>query len=424
MRHRDPMFAGLFLVASCHDPANDAVARIQVTPEQGGQLVSPNKHFTLDVPPGAVQSATEIAVREIANDEAVAGVAYDLSPDGLTFDVPASATFASALVTTGTATEVALGIPRSSSGGEPELLADAQTTLDLVAGTVTTTATVAHFSEAVETEVGVVNVTEGGGAIEFQIGINTESSDTVQVRFGGCDVSNLGLRGVSAVSESSSLDVGVSCDSVAGQVQRMAEMAPGGLADLTLRCAVDVLDQSAQSNQVSIDTHVPCTPEQLLTAPCFEPFGARIDPPVTGGCPSPAPVSIEGSYRVDRGIEAGAFQVGVTLQSDSAERPFASQLELRSGDGSLFVGVFEGADLQPSFSAFVVDPLGTIVATLEPTGSRSDAGAYSVSLMLQGSPGDAVLNAISTAKIHYTGQACFGENEIALAPLAACPWKD
>jgi hypothetical protein len=69
-----------------------------ITPAQGGTITSADGRLTLVVPPNAVAKATVISVAPLAADKVAAtafpaGVAYQFSPDGLTFSTPARVRF-------------------------------------------------------------------------------------------------------------------------------------------------------------------------------------------------------------------------------------------------------------------------------------------------------------------------------------------
>lgn len=63
---------------------------------EGGVLRSDDGKFTLEIPPDALSTDVEIAVREVDCEREDEADCYDVSPTGLTFDVPATATYEAA----------------------------------------------------------------------------------------------------------------------------------------------------------------------------------------------------------------------------------------------------------------------------------------------------------------------------------------
>src|SRR5262245_53850939 len=94
MREFRLLFAIVLVACGGGDSGDDDVVSITVTPEAGGTLTSADGRFTLEVPAGAVPAPTTISIRRAPADavpDALAGLVYDLQPEGLQFAVPATA---------------------------------------------------------------------------------------------------------------------------------------------------------------------------------------------------------------------------------------------------------------------------------------------------------------------------------------------
>jgi hypothetical protein len=74
----------------CGAPSEDLIG------SEGGVLRSDDGRFTLEIPPDALSTEVEIAVREVDCDQEGAAACYDVSPTGLTFRTPAIATYEAA----------------------------------------------------------------------------------------------------------------------------------------------------------------------------------------------------------------------------------------------------------------------------------------------------------------------------------------
>lgn len=125
-----------------------------VTPQEGGSVVSTDGLLTIEVPPGAVTVSTEISILEVAEVGAVGGMAYELSPDGLSFQIPVTARFQYTTSDYTSEQGVATGVPLvQNDDGLYEILGGAVTEIDLILGTVETSGTLEHFSLVINTNV-------------------------------------------------------------------------------------------------------------------------------------------------------------------------------------------------------------------------------------------------------------------------------
>jgi hypothetical protein len=137
----------------CNDRCRrDASATIGAA---GGRLVSLDGRLTLDFPPGALAADTPITIRRLEPDELSpelvalgAKVVYELTPDGLQFPVPVTATFlldGSPLAPDGSLDGDAV-LLYTADGSGPELLAEQQVVLDGAKDAITASGQLTHFS--------------------------------------------------------------------------------------------------------------------------------------------------------------------------------------------------------------------------------------------------------------------------------------
>ncbi|MFQ6132497.1 MAG: hypothetical protein ACE5R4_10710, partial [Armatimonadota bacterium] len=87
------VLVGLLLVALCLF-AQDAQKTTQLIPAaQGGKVKSPSGKAVLTIPPGALAADTEMTMAEMPKGEGpTIGPVYDLQPDGLKLQQPATLT--------------------------------------------------------------------------------------------------------------------------------------------------------------------------------------------------------------------------------------------------------------------------------------------------------------------------------------------
>jgi hypothetical protein len=137
---------------------------VQVTPGEGGSLVSEDGRYKLVIPPGAVSEPVYVTVRKLAKAEITANLppavpadaVYELLPEGLQFAEPAAATFTLTLAEAGMTTPgvtPAIGCISRAADGTIEGL-ESSTAVDEVAGTFTVTGKVSHLSWHSSTELG------------------------------------------------------------------------------------------------------------------------------------------------------------------------------------------------------------------------------------------------------------------------------
>ncbi|MBI3073490.1 MAG: hypothetical protein HYY84_15370 [Deltaproteobacteria bacterium] len=148
--------AALLVAAACGKKSaapseGTVVAQGTVTPADGGVLTTSDNALTLTIPPGAVSTSTNISIRTIAKAAAVGGMAYDLQPSGLAFNVPATVRFALPEASLrGPDGGVVMSFPRlTNATGTTESLGDASVTVRLRADAgVVVSGAVNHFSDA------------------------------------------------------------------------------------------------------------------------------------------------------------------------------------------------------------------------------------------------------------------------------------
>lgn len=158
--------------------AEDKTAR-QTVGSGGGTIASVDGSFELMIPAGALAADTDISMTmvpavqqtgELA-DLGDGGVVYDLQPDGLTFDVPATVTMEMPESFDATVDDAEVGVnPMIGlilSGGELAVAAAQSTTVDAETGTTTATAEIEHFSNFVMKP--LTMATSGPGAGLFVI---------------------------------------------------------------------------------------------------------------------------------------------------------------------------------------------------------------------------------------------------------------
>jgi hypothetical protein len=83
---------GLVLL-SLGTPDGCGVASEDLIGPEGGELRSDDGRFNLEIPPGALSTEVEIAVRAVDCESEDEVACYDVSPTGLAFAVPATATY-------------------------------------------------------------------------------------------------------------------------------------------------------------------------------------------------------------------------------------------------------------------------------------------------------------------------------------------
>lgn len=145
----------------------------------GGTIASVDGSFELSIPAGALAADEDISMTlvpavqqtgEVA-DLGEGGVVYDLQPDGLTFDVPATVTMEMPESFDATVDDAEVGVnPMIGlilSGGELAVAAAQSTTVDAETGTTTATAEIEHFSNFVMKP--LTMATSGPGAGLFVI---------------------------------------------------------------------------------------------------------------------------------------------------------------------------------------------------------------------------------------------------------------
>ena len=72
---------------ACGGTSNDVIG------PEGGELVSEDGMFTLEIPPDALTSEVEVSIHEVACDQEGEAACYEVRPEGLAFREPAVATY-------------------------------------------------------------------------------------------------------------------------------------------------------------------------------------------------------------------------------------------------------------------------------------------------------------------------------------------
>ncbi|MCA9564879.1 MAG: hypothetical protein KC561_15385, partial [Myxococcales bacterium] len=115
---------------------------------EGGVVESPDRLLTLMVPPGALDEVTFISISVGSADDS-SDYVYELEPDGLTFSVPARVEWEQSIEALGDLDPEEDGIPMfvmASIGEESERLGNETTLFDAVAGVVSVSGRLNHFS--------------------------------------------------------------------------------------------------------------------------------------------------------------------------------------------------------------------------------------------------------------------------------------
>src|SRR6185369_6393232 len=150
---------GQSVALKCLDCASSAM----ITPA-GGTLLSHNGRVEIEVPPGALESPENMTIEGLAPAQLPGDLedgaydAYDLGPDGLTFDPPLNVTYHLPDDTFDAIENgVAFKFPLlgTASGNEPEPLGDLASIFDTETGNAKLTGTLSHYSP--------LTVIKGGG---------------------------------------------------------------------------------------------------------------------------------------------------------------------------------------------------------------------------------------------------------------------
>ena len=147
-----------FIVGSCNGSGGNSTTTRTIGPE-GGTITSTDGRLTLIIPAGALDDDTEISIRTLRGGnipEEFRGLdsdrAYELSPDGLEFNMPVTAEL---LLDEDTdinnASGADLEILLTSSGGFIELPENLQMNVDADMDVVTTSGDITHFSSLTST---------------------------------------------------------------------------------------------------------------------------------------------------------------------------------------------------------------------------------------------------------------------------------
>jgi hypothetical protein len=122
----------------------------------GGTVPSHDGRLVLEFPPDAVAAATDITIEGAAPsslapefDDTEVYQAYDLGPDGLQLDPPASVSYAlpnGAFAMSGNSVTLTNTVLMTENGGEPEPLDNLVASVDVEAGTVELRGELSHFS--------------------------------------------------------------------------------------------------------------------------------------------------------------------------------------------------------------------------------------------------------------------------------------
>lgn len=169
-----PALAGLALfgltLASCGDgdptgtdPSDDPDVISREIDSGGGTVESADGNLTLTIPPGALSGTETITIETLDPDDPPApfeeardvAAAYDLRPDGLSFDEPVSVTYrtrADPLAEEGTLSMPIALMASDGESGEPEALNELVNDVDPSTGRTRVTGTLDHFSTAVTYE--------------------------------------------------------------------------------------------------------------------------------------------------------------------------------------------------------------------------------------------------------------------------------
>ena len=154
----------LFLLVSCGgggggDTSTNTTTSTLISPA-GGTAASKDGKLMLEFPAGALTGENTITIKKLAPEDVpsefdgLEGDAYEFGPDGLTFDVPVTLTLESDEDVVTADGEVGGSLAFLISNGEADLfiLDELENVINEVAGTVTTSGKMSHFSTVVRTK--------------------------------------------------------------------------------------------------------------------------------------------------------------------------------------------------------------------------------------------------------------------------------
>ena len=279
--------------ASTDVPTIDAPSAARILASEGGTIASPDGRFTLEIPPGALASDTDMAVLEATSSIDAIGDVYDVEPDGTAFSIPATATIRLSLlqvtdVISSEGAYPALFVGTSEDGTAVEELEGSEVTY-AADGTATITAPVEHLSlfwaGGQRAPYGVnlgleVSASQTLGAFEGNVVAENRSGVTQYIRFRTSSTGAVSAAGGGTAPTTGSTPIGTGGGSVSGTLAFNCDEE--GMGEIRIHLGYGTLESSPETSGITLVENIVCrtgTDGGMSTRPttCTPPLSADME---------------------------------------------------------------------------------------------------------------------------------------------------